>query len=283
MRVTQCLSLLAVLAVASCALAADSSVSREGLLDSLMAGQQIKMRDGSVATIEAVSGNTRAAIKIGHSASAKQQMKASHGLRLNHAIHRAQAGYAREVHRTKKSQDGGSTSVIANRNFMSIMEDEDGNTIPSENTDQAERNLANAEEAIKKNALSSGAALRQSATKPGPQQTAPVTPVAGSRTHHKSTSQKSESAAVSSATSATSESATVNESAGAPAASAPRFRSERTQVTKVQSTVAEEQQLEQEAARINALAEVKEALEDAQHTNERNAAHDAVMRAHGRR
>jgi hypothetical protein len=264
-----------------------------------MAGQQIRTRDGSIATIEAVSGNTRAAVKASNSVSAKQQMKAKHGFRLTHAIRRAQigTGYTRQVHRTKKTQDGGSTSVIANRNFMSIMEDEDGNTIPNENTAQAERNLANAEEALKKNAMSSGAAPRESATKPGPDRTAPVTPVSGSRSHRrtKNTASASESGAEEAASASESaenakasaladESATESgEESEASEVSEPRFRSQRNTVSKVQLAAAEQQQLEQEAARINALAEVREALDDAQRTNERNAAHDAMMKAHRRR
>jgi len=275
------LAVLAVLVVTLCQGSVASDLNRDGLLDSLMAGQRFRMRDGSVATIEAIEGNTRAATSLGtHSTSgSRQQLKAKHLSRNG-----IQTGYAREVRRAGKTADGGSTSVIANRNFMSIMEDENGNTIPNENTLHAERHLAKAEQAIKRNAMASGAAPREFHTKPGPSQTPPVTPVTGSLSGSASAgSQFGEAAEASAAANATSAAESAEEAAAAAAATenaespqesaavtpvTPRFKSQRAD---------EEQQLEQEAGRINALAEVNEALDDARRTNERNVAHDAMM------
>jgi len=165
-------------------------------------------------------------------------------------------GESRTVSGKHKSTDGGTTSVIANRNFMSIMEDPDGNPLPAETT-SAEQNLGGAEETLKKQQIEYAKSRSQpSASSSG-------------------ASGGSGTASASSSGASGSSSGSGSSAPGSSSASQSRFRSKRTKSRVTAREVAREQQREEkEADRQNTLAEVREALEDASAQNEMNMEHD---------
>jgi len=225
---------------------------RLATLGKVSVGQKIRTASGALNTVEAILDSTHAA-----------RMLRTEDLKQK-------GGTSETVSAKRKNKDGGSTSVIANRNFMSITEDQDGNPLPPPLSD-AEKNLALAEETIKKAQIESQKILNQKSTA---LRTPPSTPpVPAPR-------------APSGAPPASNPNPTSSSTYGSP--SAPRFRAsekavraggkrvavQRSQRARAVTANASEAQLVAQATRANALAEVKEALEAATKTNERNARHD---------
>jgi len=242
-------------------------------LGRLSVGQKIRTASGALNTIEAIIDSTHAARAV----------------KLQTSNAKSKNGDSRTVSARHKSKDGGSTSVIANRNFMSITEDQDGNPLPPP-LSEAEKNLAEAEETIKKAQAKHMATFNEKSQMLHSPSSSPPTWNPGSGSKPKSSASGSAAKPTSSA------------SYGSPSASQPRFRAKLVATTQsravkgairrqqqthtrqtaqrvtgqVHQTAKTAQQLVETATRENALAEVKEALEAATKTNERNAKHDEM-------
>jgi len=209
-------------------------------------------------------------------------------LGANSMAHTRQRQMARQQIQPEKGKDGGATTLIANKNYMSLMEDEDGNPLPPDaNQDTSGSSSLAPSESSKPapsasgsiaspGAPSSSSATSSSAASGSASASASATPSASFRSTTASASAPSEGTTASesvtrseTATAAVTESAVTE--AAAPAqtetTTAPRFRS----LDRRYRTQAEEQRAVEAASQQNAIAEVAEAMEGAQKVNERNS------------
>lgn len=168
---------------------------------------------------------------------------------------RTRDGIGHEVHRSMKAQDGGSTTVIANKNFMAIMEDANGNPLPPDGTDGQQQTPSGSSSAVAAPAGSSSAVAPAPVSASASSSAAPA--VSGAprfqQINRRQHAHRSRHVAA------------VKRAHTAGKAARAHIRRQKSQ-----------QELEQEASQQNAIAEVKEALEDAAKTNARNALHDAL-------
>jgi len=177
-----------------------------------------------------------------------------------------------------EGKDGGATTLIANKNYMSLMEDQDGNPLPPDASQESSGSSEGSTPASSASFRSTSSG--SSASGSGSASSGSSAPASGSGSSSlsasesarsetseasKSASESSKSASESVTVQAVTESATVQ---SATESAKPRFRSLHQRIFRNQ---AEEQRSIEAASQQNAIAEVAEAMEGAQKVNTRNS------------
>jgi len=171
-------------------------------------------------------------------------------------------------------KDGGATTLIANKNYMSLMEDQDGNPLPpdgsQESSGSSEGSAPASSASFRSKSGSSSASSGSFSASASGSSSLSASESARSEASEASksrseASEASKSASESVTVQAVTESATVQ---SATESAKPRFRSLHHRIFRNQ---AEEQRSVEAASQQNAIAEVAEAMEGAQKVNVRNS------------